>query len=86
MEENELPGSIAGDNQPGDEALADAIRRELSEDALTADLPIDVEVSDGVAYLRGTVPDLTDAENVEEVAGRVPGVYEVVDELDTLQP
>ncbi len=76
----------AGDNQPGDEALADAIRQELSEDALTADLPIDVEVSEGVAHLYGVVPDLVDAENAEEVASRVPGVHEVIDELDTLQP
>lgn len=73
----------AEDDRPGDEALADAIRRELREDALTTDLSIDVEVREGVAHLRGTVPDLTDAENAEEVANRVPGIREVIDELES---
>ncbi len=73
----------AEDNQPGDEALADAIRRELHEDALTTDLQIGVLVRRGVAHLRGTVSGVEDAENAEEVASRVPGVLEVVDELDT---
>lgn len=76
----------AEDARPGDEALAEAIQRELREDALTTDLSIDVEVSEGVARLYGQVTDLTDAENAEEVANRVPGVREVVDELDILEP
>ncbi len=71
----------AEDDRPGDEALADAIRRELREDALTTDLSIDVEVLAGVARLRGTVPDLTDAENAEEVANRIAEVREVIDDL-----
>ena len=71
----------ASDALPGDEALADAIRRELREDALTTDLAVRVTVRRGVAYLRGTVPGLDDAENAEEVAGRVPGVREVVERL-----
>ena len=68
--------------RPGDEAIADAIRRELREDALTTDLTIRVTVRDGVAHLRGSVPSLDDAESAEEVAGRVPGVREVIEELD----
>jgi osmotically-inducible protein OsmY len=72
----------AMDSAPGDEALADAIRRELSEDAATADLSILVVVRQGVAHLRGRVADLDDAENAEAVAARVPGVREVVEELD----
>ncbi len=71
----------AEDARPGDEALAEAIQQELREDALTTDLSIEVEVREGVARLRGRVPDLTDAENVEEVANRVPGVYAVIDDL-----
>jgi|SRR5579859_3148272 len=71
----------AEDDRPGDEALADAIRRELREDALTTDLSIDVEVLEGVAHLRGRVPDLTDVENAEEVANRIPEVREVIDDL-----
>ena len=69
------------DGRPGDEALIDAIKRELREDALTTDLEIDVLVRDGVVRLRGTVADLEDAENAEEVAARVPGVREVIEEL-----
>ncbi|HEX8034081.1 MAG TPA: BON domain-containing protein [Ktedonobacterales bacterium] len=72
----------AEDNRPGDEALADAIRRELREDASTTDLQIHVYVVNGVAHLRGTVPSLEDAENAEAVASEVPGVIEVDEELD----
>jgi BON domain len=64
----------AQDPQPGDEVLADAIRRELREDAATASLVIAVNVRDGVASLRGTVDGLEDAEGAEDVASRVPGV------------
>ena len=70
------------DGQPGDEALADAVRQELSEDAATADLLIVVAVRNGIAHLRGKVADLEDAENAEAVAARVPGVREVVEELE----
>lgn len=72
----------AEDNRPGDEALADAIRRELREDALTTDLQIDVQVENGVAHLRGRVAGLDDAEAAQEVASQVPGVRDVIDELD----
>jgi osmotically-inducible protein OsmY len=72
----------AEDRRPGDEALADAIRQELAEDAATTDLNIEVFVRRGVAHLRGEVSDLDDADNAESVAARVPGVVEVVEELD----
>jgi len=72
----------AMDARPGDEALADAVRRELAEDAATTDLEIVVAVRQGVAHLRGRVPDLEDADNAEAVAARVPGIREVVEELD----
>jgi osmotically-inducible protein OsmY len=69
------------DGTYGDEAIADAVRRELLEDAATTDLRVEVEVLNGVVRLRGTVQDAVDAENAEEVASRVPGVDEVVEEL-----
>jgi osmotically-inducible protein OsmY len=72
----------ASDRHPGDEALADAVRRELAEDAATTDLNIVVAVRNGVVHLRGQVADLDDADNAESVAARVPGVRDVVEELD----
>jgi hypothetical protein len=81
MDTNEVAPS-AIDGQPGDEALADAIRRELLEDASTTDLTIDVVVRNRVARLRGRVADIEDAENAEAVASRVPGVLEVIEELE----
>jgi osmotically-inducible protein OsmY len=70
------------DSRAGDEALADAIRQELREDAATTDLQVSVAVRRGVAHLRGRVPGPEDADNAESVAARVPGVREVVEELD----
>ncbi|MGH2352471.1 MAG: BON domain-containing protein [Chloroflexota bacterium] len=71
----------ASDAELGDEAIVDAVQRELREDAATTDLVIDIIVRQGVVHLRGTVRHLDDAENAQAVAGRVPGVSEVVDEL-----
>ena len=76
------PEASTLDRQFGDEAIADAIRRELREDAATTELQIDVLVRDGIVRLRGSVPTLDDADNAEAVASRVAGVREVVEELD----
>jgi osmotically-inducible protein OsmY len=80
MEHIEVERS-ALDGQPGDVALADAVMRELREDASTTDLKIRVDVENGIARLRGTVPYLEDAENAEAVASMVPGIIEVREEL-----
>ena len=72
----------AEDNLPGDEALVEAVRRELKEDAATTSLDIDVFVRGGIVHLRGWVPGAEDVDNAEAVAERVPGVREVVDELE----
>jgi osmotically-inducible protein OsmY len=66
----------------GDEALADAVRRELYEDAATTALEIEVVAEGGVVRLRGAVEGPEDAENAEAVAARVPGVREVIEELE----
>jgi osmotically-inducible protein OsmY len=71
----------ASDPVLGDEALADAVRRELREDAATTALNIQVEVWDRVAHLSGVVPGLEDAEAAEGVAARVHGLAEVADDL-----
>lgn len=70
------------DNLPGDEALAEAIERELHEDSLTTDLELDVSVENGVAHLRGPVRGPEDADAAQDVASRIPGVREVVDETE----
>jgi|GraSoiStandDraft_2_1057267.scaffolds.fasta_scaffold3759209_1 osmotically-inducible protein OsmY len=43
-------------------------------------LELTVETIDGVVYLHGAVPSLDDSDLAAEVAARVPGVVEVVDE------
>jgi len=66
----------------GDEALRDAILTELREDAATSGLDIDVQVYRGVVRLRGRVADSLDVEGVLSVVDRVPGIVEVIDELE----
>jgi osmotically-inducible protein OsmY len=80
MDQVRVPRSA--DGEIGDEAIAEAVRRELREDAATSGLEIYVQVRRGRVLLRGAVPSLDDAENAEEVASRVEGVNEVVEELD----
>jgi osmotically-inducible protein OsmY len=76
------PERSALNGESGDEAIADAIRQELREDASTTDLEINLVVRQGVVLLRGSVPTLEDAQSAEEIAARVPGVREVVEELE----
>lgn len=71
----------SSDGERGDEQIAEDVRRELRGDSLTTDLEIHVFVRRGVAFLRGSVATLEDAEAAEEVAARVPGVVEVREEL-----
>jgi len=68
--------------QNNDEELAERVRYALATDSYTADLNIDVEVEDAVAFLRGKVGSLDDIQQVEEVAGSVQGIDEVVEELE----
>jgi hypothetical protein len=83
--EEVAPRRSASDGQIGDEALADAVRLALREDAATTDLRIDVSVEQGIVRLRGTVPGLEDVDNAESVAGRVPGVVDVDEGLDVAE-
>ena len=80
MDEQDVAPS-AEDSYLGDEAIADAVRRELAEDATTTTLRLEVEVRQGTVFLRGAVDGLEDADNAEAVAGRVPGVREVREQL-----
>ena len=84
-EEEIRPRRSASDGQVGDEAVADAVRSALAHDAATADLEIEVIVEQGIMRLRGTVPGIEDVDNVEAVAGRVPNVVDVAEELDVAE-
>ena len=79
---DEIDVERSADGQLGDEAIRDAVLRELREDAVTTELAIDVEVTRGRVILTGTVTDIQEAETAEEVAARVPGVVEVQEQLE----
>ena len=66
---------------PSDEALEDFVHRALRLDASTAQLHLKVGVARGVVRLRGMIEDESDAENALAVAGDVPGVVDVIEEL-----
>ena len=72
----------SSDGTMGDEAIRDTILRELREDAATSALAIEVSVYRGIVTLTGRVDDIDDVESAEEVAGRVPGVVEVIEALE----
>ena len=78
LEDEQLPPQV----RRNDDELALAVTRALRADSYTTDLNIEVEVVDGVVYLRGVVTSLEDIEQAEEVAGRVPGVEDVEEELE----
>jgi hypothetical protein len=84
-EETIAPRRSASDGQVGDEALVDAVRSALAHDAATADLEIEVIVEQGIVRLRGQVSGMEDVDNAEAVAGRVPGVVDVAEELDVAE-
>ena len=64
-----------------DEALEDLVHRALRLDASTAHLHLKVGVLQGVVRLQGAIEDESDAESALAVAGDVPGVVDVTDEL-----
>ncbi len=68
--------------QLNDDEIAGRVRYALATDAYTADLNIEVEVEDGVVFLHGTVGSLDDVEQAEQIAGSVPGVVEVDEDLE----
>jgi len=76
----QTPPAAIGDVPP-DEALEDLVHRALRLDASTAHLHLKVGVVQGVVRVRGAIEDETDAESALAVAGDVPGVVDVIDEL-----
>ncbi len=71
-----LPGTPRGDDE-----IQEAVAEALHSDAATTDLTLEIEVEEGVVYLRGVVPSLDDVDLAESVAAGVPGVEEVREEL-----
>lgn len=69
---------------PGDDEVKAAVVRELREDAMTTDLELRVDVRDGDVTLRGFVATLDESEAALEVAGRVEGVGNILDEIEVL--
>jgi hypothetical protein len=82
MEEPDMPEDQPVRFTGGDEELAERVRYALATDSYTTDLNITVEVEDGIVYLHGTVGSLEDVEMAEEVAGSVPGVDDVEEDLE----
>lgn len=68
--------------QTNDEEVAERVRYALRADAYTTDLNIEVEVEDGTVLLHGKVRSLDDIEQAEQIAGSVPGVEEVEEDLE----
>lgn len=66
---------------PGDDLITERVLDLLRIDAATSNLELEAETIDGVVYLRGEVPNLDDTDLAAEVAARVPGVIDVVDEM-----
>jgi len=86
MEEDDDPATVFPSI---DDDVAEAVVRELRQDAATADLVewIRVSARGGIVTLTGRVETLEDADEVAAVAERVDGVVEVQEELDvTLLP
>lgn len=72
----------SSDGTMGDEGIRDVILQELREDSATNGLEIEVAVFRGVVTLTGRVADIVDVESAEEVASRVPGVLDVIEQLE----
>jgi hypothetical protein len=86
MDEDDDPATVYPSM---DDDLAEAVMRELRQDAATADLSSTIRVSTrgGVVLLTGRVETMQDAEEAAAVADRVDGVVEVREELEvTLLP
>jgi osmotically-inducible protein OsmY len=78
-DEDEEPSSP---NPPSDDEITFRVRRLLRSDSATSMLRISVSTEEGVVTLRGMVQTLDDTDNAAEVASRIEGVVDVLDELE----
>ena len=63
---------------PAQKTIADKIRTNLGQDPRTSSLPrLNINVAEGTAFIRGTVPPGFDQNAIREIAGAVEGVTDV---------
>jgi hypothetical protein len=77
MDEEDVEGASFNDDE-----ITVRVQRLLRRDAATSSLRIHVSTVDGIVTLRGIVQTYEDTDNAAEVAWRVPGVVDVLDELE----
>jgi osmotically-inducible protein OsmY len=75
---------VQADALAGEDELSARVREALRADAATSRYAesLAIDSRDQTVAVRGVVDDVDDSDNVVEVASRVIGVDEVVDELD----
>jgi BON domain len=81
-DEDEEEGEASAPRPRSDAEITARVRRLLRSDSATSMLRIQVMTEDGVVTLRGLVQTLDDTDNAAEVASRVEGVVDVIDELE----
>lgn len=82
LEEPNEPEDVPLRVLTNDDEIAQRVRYALAADAYTTDLNIKVRVEDAVVFLHGMVGSLEDIEQAEQVAGSVPGVEDVEEDLE----
>ena len=72
---------------PGEDEMTDRVREAILADSLTSRYAeaLEIETDGGTVWLRGTVDDVDDSDALAEVASRVTGVVEVIDETELAQ-
>jgi hypothetical protein len=77
MDEEDFEGAPLNDDE-----ITAQVQRLLRRDAATSTLRVQVSTVDGIVTLRGVVQTYEDTDNAAEVAWRVAGVVDVLDELE----
>jgi hypothetical protein len=69
---------------PGEDEMTDRVREAILADSQTSRYAegLEIETDGGTVWLRGTVDDVDDSDALAEVASRVTGVVEVIDETE----
>jgi len=75
-----MTGRTAGRNVD-DARISTAVQATLTSDKASNFTRIDVDTTNGIVYLNGTVQDAKQKARAEQLAGRVDGVKKVVNNL-----